>query len=83
MVGDKNKNNKKNSVEIEAYLKPSWVLASTNNLMLSSSDCDITMDTCKHNNIFYTKMKLFKNEMQLALTFPIDPLILCVHFLDE
>jgi hypothetical protein len=32
MVGDKNKKNKtKNSVEIEAYLKPSWVLASTKN----------------------------------------------------
>ena len=34
MVGDKNnktwQDNKKNSVEIEAYLKPSWVLASTN-----------------------------------------------------
>ena len=29
MVGD-NKQQNKNSVEIEAYLKPSWVLASTN-----------------------------------------------------
>jgi hypothetical protein len=29
MVGD-NKQQPKNSVEIEAYLKPSWVLASTN-----------------------------------------------------
>ena len=28
MVGDKNKTT--NSVKIEAYLKPSWVLASTN-----------------------------------------------------
>ena len=31
MVGDKDKTT--NSVEIEAYLKPSWVLASTNNLV--------------------------------------------------
>jgi hypothetical protein len=29
MVGDKNNKTKKNLVEIEAYLKPSWVLAST------------------------------------------------------
>jgi hypothetical protein len=34
MVGDKEQDKKKkNSGEIEAYLKPSWVLASTKNIV--------------------------------------------------